>query len=63
MSDDRIYLNGIDGVTGQYLVPPLSAAEAVAAARDRPPEKGLAGWLERISRSAPTAVPRPAPGR
>ena len=46
MGDDRIYPNGIDGVTGQYLLPPLSVAEAVAAARDRPPDKGLAGWLD-----------------
>jgi hypothetical protein len=48
MSDDLIYLNGINGVTGQYLVRPLTMAEAVEAARGRPPDQGLGGWLRRI---------------
>ncbi len=40
-----IYLNGIDAVTGRYLVDPLSLSGAVAAARDKPPDRGQAGWL------------------
>ena len=48
MSEGRIYLNGIDGATGNYLVPPMSPAEAVAAARGRPLDQGLAGWLGRL---------------
>ncbi len=32
-TEERICLNGIDGVTGNYLVQPMSAAEAVAMAQ------------------------------
>ena len=30
---ERIYLNGIDGVTGNYLIDPMTTADAVALAR------------------------------
>lgn len=46
--DERIFLNGIDAVTGQYMVEPMSAAEAVALARGKPLESGIAGWVKRI---------------
>jgi hypothetical protein len=36
-SEERIVLNGISGVTGEYLMPPLTLAEAAAAARGTPP--------------------------
>jgi hypothetical protein len=48
MNNELIYLNGIDGVTGQYLIPPLTAAEATASARGKPQDRALAGWLGRI---------------
>jgi hypothetical protein len=48
MSEKLIYFNGIDGVTGNYLVPPMSAADAVVAARSNPQDAGLVGWLVRI---------------
>ena len=48
MSDEIVYLNGIDGVTGNYLVAPMTAAEAVAAARGRPQDSGLVGWLSKV---------------
>jgi Peptidase family C25 len=48
MSDEMIYLNGIDGVTGEYLVAPLTLPEAVAQARGRPTEGGLKGWFLRL---------------
>ena len=48
MSEESFYLNGIDGVTGSYLVPPMSPADAVAAARGGPADPGIAGWLRRI---------------
>jgi hypothetical protein len=46
--EERIYLNGIDGVTGNYLIQPMSAAEAVAMARGQPEQSGLKGWMKRI---------------
>ena len=47
-AEERIYLNGIDGVTGNYLVQPMSAAEAVAMARGKPKDSGLTGWMKSI---------------
>lgn len=44
----RIYLNGIDGVTGNYLVQPMSTAEAVAMARGRTEGSELRGWMKNI---------------
>ncbi len=46
--DDDIYLNGIDGTTGQYLVPPISPADAVAFARGRPLDSPLKTWFRAI---------------
>jgi len=46
--EERIYLNGIDGVTGNYLVQPMSAAEAVAMARGKPEDTGLKSWMKSI---------------
>src|SRR5262249_7351886 len=48
MSDGRIYLNGINGLTGQYLAPPLTPAEAAALARQTPPAREKAGWFGRL---------------
>jgi len=45
MNFNDIYLNGIDGVTGRYLVDPFSPSGAVAAARGKPPDRDQAGWL------------------
>jgi hypothetical protein len=45
MSDEFIYLNGIDSETEWYFVDPLSPSGAVAAVRGKPPQSGLAGWL------------------
>lgn len=48
-SQDSICLNGINGITGDYLVPPLSPEDAAGMARrerEREPEdRGLAKWL------------------
>jgi Peptidase family C25 len=48
MSDELIYLNGVDGVTGQYLVPPLSLPEAAAEARGRPTDGSAKGWFAKL---------------
>src|SRR5262245_21681364 len=37
MSKFQLYLNGINGATGQYLTPPLDPAAAAAALRGEPP--------------------------
>jgi hypothetical protein len=46
--EDLIHLNGIDGVTGNYLVQPMTPAEAAAGARGKPVDSGLSGWMKRI---------------
>jgi hypothetical protein len=53
MNEGRIVLNGIDGTTGQYLVPPMTLAEATKLARGtaQPPgeeKETLAAAAERI---------------
>ena len=51
MSEDEkhIFLNGIDGVTGNYLVQPMSVAEAVAMARGKLDDSELKGRAEQPS--------------
>jgi hypothetical protein len=48
MSDNVIYLNGINGMTGEYLVPPMPLDEAAALARGKPKDNWVSGWLGRI---------------
>jgi hypothetical protein len=48
MSDPRIVLNGINALTGEYLVPPMTLAEAAARARGTPPPPEQVGWLRRL---------------
>ncbi len=49
MPDDKlIYMNGIDGVTGQYLLPPMKLAEVAALAGGEKPEKNLLSWLSGV---------------
>lgn len=44
--EDDIILNGIDGTTGQYLVPPMTPTEAVNIASGRPAEDAaVRAWL------------------
>lgn len=45
---DSIYLNGIDGTTGQYLVAPMDPKAAVASARGVPADEEKKGWLAKI---------------
>ena len=47
MSEDQFFLNGIDGVTGEYLVPPMSA-ESVARLIRPPADRDQFGWLKRV---------------
>jgi hypothetical protein len=48
MTEERIVLNGINALTGEYLVPPLTVAEVAARARGTPPPKEQEGWLRQI---------------
>jgi hypothetical protein len=52
MDEPRLHVNGINGATGDYLVPPLTLEDAAALAAGRPPEKGLIAWLKKF-------IPRP----
>lgn len=51
MSDDQFVFNGIDGASGEYLLPPLSAAQVSAVARgesfDERHLKELKWWYQR----------------
>jgi hypothetical protein len=53
LADGLISVNGIDGTTGHYLVPPMSPREAVALARGKPqvleyrPGEAWKDWLKR----------------
>jgi hypothetical protein len=46
--DDDIILNGINGATGQYLTPPISADAAVNLARGRPTDSLLGSWFRAV---------------
>lgn len=48
MNDDELILNGINGATGEYLVPPIPPAEAADIARGRPTESLLGSWFRAI---------------
>jgi hypothetical protein len=50
MSKFQLYLNGINGATGQYLTPPLDVAAAAAALRGEPPQDPQhAAYLKTVS--------------
>lgn len=46
MNEDDIILNGISGATGEYLVAPLTPAEAADIASGHPTEDATAKWLK-----------------
>jgi hypothetical protein len=48
MNEPRIVLNGMNALTGEYLVAPMSLAEAAARARGTPPSAEQAGWLRKL---------------
>lgn len=49
-NDDKLYINGIDGVTGEYLVQPLTYNQASEFITGRPPDTALERFLTRIWR-------------
>lgn len=46
-SDELITLNGIDGVTGNYLLAPLTTQQVVGLARGKPEDASAKSWLRR----------------
>jgi hypothetical protein len=46
VNDDDIILNGIDGTTGEYLVAPITPAEAQSIASGHPTDEATAKWLK-----------------
>ena len=70
MTEQQITLNGIDGTTGEYLVPPMTPEEVAALARGEDEDPAQAGLLKRVARAleevflglpmdvSPTDVPR-----
>jgi hypothetical protein len=55
---EKLYINGIDGVTGDYLVSPMEYSQAAAFLKGEAPEEaaegfvaGLRNWLNRVWRA------------
>jgi hypothetical protein len=49
MNDDKLYINGINGVTGEYLVPPLEYSQAVALIKGEPLDPVMIKYLDKIT--------------
>jgi hypothetical protein len=50
MDGQRLHVNGINGATGEYLVPPLTVEWAAELARGQPHEGWVAGWLRGVAK-------------
>ncbi len=50
MSDDDIYLNGVNALTGEYLVPPLTPDEVTRHAKGVPASEGKLSWLRSLAK-------------
>lgn len=50
-NNDKLFINGIDGVTGEYLVEPLEYSQAAAFIKGEPADTPLARFLKRIWRT------------
>jgi hypothetical protein len=45
LRDDRIYANGVDGLTGRYLIEPISTAELAAWGRRPDEDVRTSQWI------------------
>jgi hypothetical protein len=45
---EKLYINGIDGATGQYLVPPFEPTEVLAYLKEAPSDPAISRFLRRI---------------
>jgi hypothetical protein len=50
MSEQRVIVNGINALTGEYLVGPMTVADAAARARGNGPPKALRSWLKQLAK-------------
>jgi hypothetical protein len=52
VADEQLFVNGIDGASGSYLLPPLTPGDVASAARGEPGDgehtKELKRWLQRV---------------
>ena len=46
--EQKIYFNGINGITGEYLIPPMPITEAADIARGETREKKITTWLSSV---------------
>lgn len=51
MPEERLVINGIDGVTGEYLVPPVDYAKAAEVVKGEVSDPAIIRWLQRIWRT------------
>jgi hypothetical protein len=51
MSGETIVANGVNGLTGEYLLPPLDPAEVAARAKEPPEDAAVATQLEQLQRA------------
>ncbi len=49
-TNEKLYVNGIDGVTGEYLVPPLKYDQAAALIKGETQDSNLSRWLSSVWR-------------
>jgi len=49
MPEQRIIVNGINALTGEYLVSPMTLAEAASRARGTGPPKEQHSWLKKLA--------------
>lgn len=47
-NDDKLYMNGIDGETGQYLVEPMDLEQVAAMAKGAKEDTAAFSWLRRV---------------
>ena len=47
-ADNKVYVNGINGVTGEYLLPPMSLDEVAALAGGEKSPPGILSWLSKV---------------
>lgn len=59
MTDDLIYANGVNGLTGEYLVTPLELSELAARAKEPPEDPKLARELEQLGEAINRPTYRP----
>jgi hypothetical protein len=54
--DDLIYVNGVSGITGEYLISPMQAASVAQFARSEARDEHRTGWLKQVAAklNAPT---------